>query len=192
MFLDAQRTLNDFPLYAILLDSVCARVLHSCSVNATLRDGWGEVRESPHHGNSDTFHTQTKMPADFNPYETPRAAPVSREDPDVAAPRGGWWRVVSLAGYSVVSACGGFLGWCLLDYLYVRVFPYPTPPDKLDGLLLLFPIAVFAGGLAWFRSDSTATRLILTGIAVVLSFVLATVLILFLGISFHLTLGGTL
>jgi hypothetical protein len=88
------------------------------------------------------------------------------------------------------GAALGFLGWCALDFVLVRFAP--SHIHDFDWLMLLFPFAVGGIGAAVMRQADSSPRVGLAILAAILASVVAVVLILFLGISFHLAIGGNL
>jgi peptidoglycan/LPS O-acetylase OafA/YrhL len=84
----------------------------------------------------------------------------------------------------------GFLAWCALDFILVRFAP--SHMHDFDWLMLLFPFLVGGVGALLLRQRDSSPRVGLAIVAAIVASIVAVVLILFVGISFHLGIGGNL
>jgi hypothetical protein len=92
--------------------------------------------------------------------------------------------------FSLAAGGVGLVAWCLLDFIFVKFAPARI--HAFDGLFLYFPMAVVAAGFWVFRNLGLAARIGLSMAAALAASVLAILLVLFLGIPFHLSIGGSL
>jgi len=92
---------------------------------------------------------------------------------------------------SVVVLGGGlsFVIWCLCDLLVV--FYAPDNARGFDWIMLVLPIPPFIIGFFLRHAciDSPISRVI---IAAFFAFIFALLLIFFIGVNFHLMIGGSL
>src|SRR5215510_3727251 len=82
----------------------------------------------------------------------------------------------------------GFVAWCALDFVLVRFAP--SRINDFDWLMLPFPFVVGGTAVGLLRHGNLSRRLGLAILAAIMACILAVVLILFLGISFHFAIGG--
>ena len=84
------------------------------------------------------------------------------------------------------------VAWCALDWYAVTRSDYPENVHDGDFLLILLPLlgmgAIFISNRAFHLRQAPATLIAITLASIPLAFAL----ILYLGISFHLWIGGTL
>lgn len=102
-------------------------------------------------------------------------------------------------GYSAVrrfgllsSAAGamGLVAWCILDFVLVTFAPARI--HDFDWALACFPLAVLPAGLYVFRDLGSAAQVGLSIAVALAASVVAVLLVLLLGIPFHLSIGGNL
>lgn len=97
--------------------------------------------------------------------------------------------------FLLLSLGGGFAGlmwWCLVDFIVVRVLPYPDYVHELDWLIAAFPAGWFLLALYVFRTSSIVHAIALAAGATVIASLLALGLIFAVGFGFHLSMGGQL
>src|SRR6186997_2860901 len=95
---------------------------------------------------------------DSNPYESSVRTPpdsllIGVADVQNPKPQGRRFLLLSLGGGVV-----GFLSWCILDAVTVRVLPYPERVGDFDWTFCLFPIAFLGFAIWYFRSARTSDR----------------------------------
>jgi len=113
------------------------------------------------------------MPLDYQSATSPRP-PIT-----------GRFCLVALGGGAI-----GLLTWCVLDFGLVRFAP--SRIHSFDWLALLFPFVVARVAAMLLRQPDSSPRVGLAIVAAIVSSILAFVLIAFLGIPFHLAIGGKL
>ncbi len=129
-----------------------------------------------------------------NPYQSP---PISSDTPhaspsDGSLSRGSNHAVLRFVLVTFISATIVFAFWCVLDYVTVRVLPYPDRVRDFDWIAFGFPVLPFVvARLAW-RSEPWERRLSLSVASTVVACLLAGTLIVMLGIPFHFSIGGDL
>lgn len=133
------------------------------------------------------------MPLNANPYQSPC---VSNDTPqalpaDGALSLGRNHAVLRFVLVTGISANVVFAVWCCLDFVTVRVLPYPENVHDFDWTTFAFPAIPFVLGALALRSEPLGRRLWMSLTSTVLACLLAGLLILTLGISFHLSIGGT-
>jgi hypothetical protein len=127
-----------------------------------------------------------------NPYQSPC---ISSATPHSPPSEGSASRRSNRAGLrfvlvTLVSACIGFVFWCVLDFLTVRVLPYPDHVRDFDWLSVAFPVVPFVVAAVALKPESYARRFWLSLASTVLACLLALLQIVTLGIPFHLSIGG--
>jgi xanthine/uracil permease len=82
--------------------------------------------------------------------------------------------------------------WCVLDYVSVRILKYPEELGRYDWMLLgspVFPFCILL--LAKHRYPGTIRKRSIF-VATILGWIFAILLIVTIGINYHLWIGGTL
>ncbi len=128
----------------------------------------------------------------MNPYQSPSinvsTEPASRSEGSLRGRKHVRTRFV-LA--TLTSACLGFVCWCVLDFVTVRVLPYPGHARDFDWLVVAYPILAFVLAAVALKSESYAPRFRLSLGSTVLACLLALLLIVILGLPFHFSIGGS-
>ena len=89
---------------------------------------------------------------------------------------------------AVFGSVANFASWCIADVLYVH---FPDHFQNAGWLGMLLPVPAFLIGMLLSRRGSEA-RWSKAVIGTFFAFVLSIVLIFFLGVNFHLSIGGNL
>ncbi len=92
---------------------------------------------------------------------------------------------------TLTTACLGFVCWCVLDFVTVRVLPYPGHARDFDWLVVAFPVVTFVLAAVALKSESYAPRFRLSLASTVLACLLALLLIVRLALPFHFSIGGS-
>ena len=85
-----------------------------------------------------------------------------------------------------------FLAWCCLDYSLVRSPRFPDNSGDYDWLFVIVPIVTLVANLLARRGQGFCESFSVAVIASVALSVLFIVALVFFGISFHLSIGGSL
>jgi hypothetical protein len=124
-----------------------------------------------------------------NPYESPSVSESGESHASsFKAPERQGLRFVK---FSLCGGLAGFLLFCIIDVITVRVLPYPDRVHEFDWMLPLFPLVVAGCGAWYFRSGAKDRAWLIIG-GLVLSLILAAGLVVLFGIPFHFAIGGQL
>jgi hypothetical protein len=85
-----------------------------------------------------------------------------------------------------------FIAWCGLDYCLVKSPQFPQNSGDYDWALVLVPLVTAAANFVLQRRAGIRRSLLTAIIASAAVCMLFLVLIVLFGISFHLSIGGTL
>jgi hypothetical protein len=92
--------------------------------------------------------------------------------------------------FALAGAAGMFVAWCALDFCLVRFAP--TRITDFDWVLCWLPFVVALAGILTFRDAGFGMSIVMSATAAVLASIVAVMLVVFLGIPFHLSIGGKL
>lgn len=85
-----------------------------------------------------------------------------------------------------------FAAWCVVDYCLVKSPQFPQNSHDADWTLILIPLVTVAANLLAQRKQKLSRLLLTTIVATVAVCVIFLVMLVVLGIPFHLSIGGTL
>ena len=111
--------------------------------------------------------------------------PLNRASVEASGPRTGqrFWLTALAGGVAMFAA------WCVLDYVLVRFAP--SRIHDFDWALRLLPFAVGYSSAVVLRHVKVGARVGLSIAAAVLASIAAALLVLFFGLPFHFSIGGT-
>ncbi len=85
-----------------------------------------------------------------------------------------------------------FAAWCILDYFVVKSPQYPQNCHDAEWIFILIPLVTIVANLVAQRKQSLRRSLLTTIVASVAVCVVFLAMLVFPGILFHLSIGGTL
>ncbi len=85
-----------------------------------------------------------------------------------------------------------FAAWCVLDYFVVKSPNYPQNSHDAEWTFLFIPLVTILANLVAQRKQGLKKSLLTAIIAAVAVGILFFIMLLFPGIPFHLSIGGTL
>jgi hypothetical protein len=85
-----------------------------------------------------------------------------------------------------------FAAWCVLDYFVVKSPQYPQNCHDSEWTFIFIPIVTIAANLVAQRKQGLKRLLLTTVVASVAVCVLFLAMLVFPGMPFHLSIGGTL
>lgn len=85
-----------------------------------------------------------------------------------------------------------FAAWCVLDYFVVKSLQYPRNCHDGEWTLIFIPLLTGVANLVALRKKGLIKSLLTAIVASFAVCVLFFVMVLFPGIPFHLSIGGTL
>ena len=85
-----------------------------------------------------------------------------------------------------------FATWCVVDYSLVKSPRFPQNSHDADWTLILIPLMTVAANLVAQRKQRLRRSLLTAVVATVAVCVIFLVMLVVLGMPFHLSIGGTL
>ena len=85
-----------------------------------------------------------------------------------------------------------FAAWCVVDYSLVNSPRFPQNSHDADWAFILIPLVTGAANLVAQRKQRARTSLLTANVATVAVCTIFLVMLVVLGMPFHLSIGGTL